>query len=151
MYVEDASPWVYACLYICVYTGVIKFVQKYVHSPNSPTGAELTAVFLENQEFPSSIFYIHRHSKRNEEWIRAGENTFHLTVLTPLYQNLDGKQKSKNLLFIFTLIIIPILLHTICFPLPRAYIVFILQLQYNDFRLPRSVQMSDKLNKLLGD
>lgn len=85
MYVERVSLWVYACLYICVYMRVIKYVRKYMHSYNIPIGTERRIVFLETQEFPLCIFYIHRSSKRNEESTCAGENTFHFTVLTPLY------------------------------------------------------------------
>lgn len=36
--------------------GVIKYVRKYKHPHNIPIGTELRTVFLENQEFPSSIF-----------------------------------------------------------------------------------------------
>lgn len=85
MYIEDVSLWVYTCLYICVCMGVINYARKCMQSHNIPTGTELRTVFLENQEFPSSIFYICRSSKRNEEWTCAGENTFHFTALTPLY------------------------------------------------------------------
>jgi len=85
MYIEDVSLWTYACLYIGVYMAVIKYVWKYIHSHNIPIGTELRTVFLENQEFPSSIFYMQRSSRRNEEWMCAGENTFHFTLLTPLY------------------------------------------------------------------
>lgn len=65
--------------------GIIKYVQKYMHSHNTPIGTELRTIFLENQEFPSSIFYIHRSSKRNEEWTCVGEKNLHFTMLTPLY------------------------------------------------------------------
>lgn len=84
-YAEDVSLWVYACVYMRVCMGVIKYLQKYMHLHNIPVGTKLRRGFLESQEFPTSIFYIHTSSKRNEKWTCAGENTFHFTVLTPLY------------------------------------------------------------------